>query len=444
MNGLVATPFKLTQEEILASAASTLCLSSLEKERAPAKSVAEVALPPQYGYTASASLQPCGPRFVRITDIKGGSVDWERVSFCECKRPEPYQLGPGDILVARSGSVGKSFLVSDVSGPAVFASYMIRIRPKPESVPGYLYWCLQSQQFWQQVMSARRGSAMKNINGKMLASLRFPFPDTPLQEATVQFLDAFRKRLSGDIVDLPELPAPLTSVRRIVSRIEELAAKVEEARRLRGKVAAEMDALCQAIIVNPFDGAVTLTAMRHLVKQREPDVVVEPTSTYHFAGVYCFGGGVFPGQRKTGSEFSYRVLTRLRKGDFVYPKLMAWEGALGMVPDSCDSLHVSPEFPVFEVRQDRVLPEVLDTYFKMPSLWPELAAISTGTNVRRRRLHPSAFLQFEIPLPSMNVQRQLRLVKQRVGDAKRLQSETAAELNALMPSILAKAFRGEL
>lgn len=130
--------------------------------------------------------------------------------------------------------------------------------------------------------------------------------------------------------------------------------------------------------------------------------------------------------------------------NFVYPKLMAWEGALGVVPENCDGLYVSPEFPVFEVREDRILPEVLDTYFRMPSVWPDLASISTGTNVRRRRLHPSAFLLYTFPLPSMNIQRQFCAVKRSVGQAKRVKSESAAELDALMPSILSKAFRGEL
>jgi type I restriction enzyme S subunit len=237
---------------------------------------------------------------------------------------------------------------------------------------------------------------------------------------------------------------PLDEQRRIVSRIEELVARVDEARRLQKEVAAEMDSLCRALIINPSDGSITPTAMRKLVKLRDADVVVEATSTYHFAGVYCFGRGVFPGQQKSGSEFSYRALTRLRKGDFVYPKLMAWEGALGTVPDACDGLYVSPEFPVFEVLKEQVLPEVLDTFFRMPSVWPELAAISTGTNVRRRRLHPNAFLRYEFPLPSLNVQRKLRSVKQHVEQSKRLQSKTAAELEALVPSILSRAFRGEL
>ena len=110
--------------------------------------------------------------------------------------------------------------------------------------------------------------------------------------------------------------------------------------------------------------------MSDLLVLRKPDVKVEATDSYQFAGVYCFGRGVFAGQRKDGSEFAYRILTRVQQGNFVYPKLMAWEGALGVVPEKCDGLYVSPEFPVFEIREDRVLPEVLDTYFRMPSVWP--------------------------------------------------------------------------
>lgn len=184
--------------------------------------------------------------------------------------------------------------------------------------------------------------------------------------------------------------------------------------------------------------------MRTLVRLRECDVIVRAEENYDFAGVYCFGKGVFKGQRKSGSQFAYSKLTRLKAGNFVYPKLMAWEGALGIVPQDCEGLFVSPEFPVFELDESRVLPETLDVYFRMPSVWPELAAISTGTNVRRRRLHPSAFLNFEVPLPSMETQMRLRNLRQVLTRLKPIQVQAAAELNALMPSILSKAFAGEL
>ena len=191
------------------------------------------------------------------------------------------------------------------------------------------------------------------------------------------------KRLLPIPVPLP----PLEEQRRIVARIEELAAKVGAARALREEAVKEAESLCRAIIFDPRIHT-ELTPMKELVTLKKPDVSVELDETYHFAGVYCFGKGVFRSIIKTGAEFSYRRLTKLSTDNFVYPKLMAWEGALGVVPPKCDGCVVSPEFPVFEVKEDKVLPETLDVYFRTPQIWELVAGISTGTNVRRRRLHP--------------------------------------------------------
>ena len=123
---------------------------------------------------------------------------------------------------------------------------------------------------------------------------------------------------------------------------------------------------------------------------------------------------------------------------------MAWEGAIAIVPPECEGLVVSTEFPVFELDEQKVLPEVLDVYFRTPSVWPLLSNVSTGTNVRRRRLNPVDFLAYRMPLPQMRTQLKLRQIKKKVDVMKRLQTETAVELDSLLPAILDKAFRGEL
>jgi type I restriction enzyme S subunit len=169
-------------------------------------------------------------------------------------------------------------------------------------------------------------------------------------------------------------------------------------RALRHQAAEEAEALLRSILTH--DEQAKPTPMRELVKLRPPDVTVRADETYQFAGVYCFGRGVFKGTKKSGMDFAYPRLTRLRVGEFVYPKLMAWEGALGIVPPECDGCVVSTEFPVFEVNEERVFHEVLDIYFRTPSVWPQISGASTGTNVRRRRLNPQDFLDYEIPLPS--------------------------------------------
>jgi len=113
---------------------------------------------------------------------------------------------------------------------------------------------------------------------------------------------------------------------------------------------------------------------------------------------------VFEGNAKAGTEFAYPKLTRLRTGDFLHQKLMAWKGAFGIVQPACDGLVVSTEFLVFKVNRARVLPEVLDVldvHFRNPALWASIGGASTGTNVRRQRLNPQDFLDLVLPLPSM-------------------------------------------
>jgi type I restriction enzyme S subunit len=162
-----------------------------------------------------------------------------------------------------------------------------------------------------------------------------------------------RVRLKENLFLALEIPLPpLTEQRRIVARIEELAARINEAKLLRKQAEEAGHALLRSILMS--DTAAQPTSMRELVNLRPPDVFVHHDEVYQFAGVYSFGRGVFKADRKSGADFAYPRLTRLKAGEFVYPKLMAWEGALGVVPLECDGCVVSTEFPVFTINEDRV------------------------------------------------------------------------------------------
>jgi type I restriction enzyme, S subunit len=280
-------------------------------------------------------------------------------------------------------------------------------------LPKFLEWYCKRSYVWDELQRKSRGMGARRetVHPQQFLSLAIPLPT-------------------------------LAEQNRIVARIDELAVHIDEARSLQTQIADELGALSRAIIYD--EGATSLTPMGDLVRLRAPDVIVEATETYQFAGVYSFGRGVFRAQAKSGMEFAYPKLTRLKAGNFVYPKLMAWEGALGIVSPDCDGCVVSTEFPVFDVLQDRVLPEVLDTYFRTPTVWPMLSGASTGTNVRRRRLNPADFLKYKIPLPSRRAQERLREVRTEIHSLQCLQGDSSVELDALLPAILDRAFKGEL
>jgi len=149
-----------------------------------------------YGYTASSDSTIKDVRLLRITDIQDSKVDWETVPGCviEPELVENYKLTDGDILIARTGgTIGKSYLVENVSVCAVFASYLIRVVPSQPSSPHYLKLFLGSSLYWRQLYEKSMGTGQPNVNGTSLRSLILPLP-------------------------------PLAEQRRIVARVDELMA----------------------------------------------------------------------------------------------------------------------------------------------------------------------------------------------------------------------------
>lgn len=280
--------------------------------------------------------------------------------------------------------------------------------------PGWVHWLTKTKWFWAECDALSMGTSGKNrIKPEKFLTISIPLP-------------------------------PLSEQQRLVERIEILAAKIDEAKRLRTEADEGIEALCRSVLHSDPASGITLMPMSELVTQRDPDVTVQSEGTYHFAGVYCFGRGVFVGQRKSGMEFQYPRLTTLRTGDFVYPKLMAWEGALATVPPECNGLVVSTEFPVFEVNKEKVLPEVLDVHFRTPEVWPALSGTSTGTNMRRRRLNPADFLRYQFPLPPMAVQQRVKAIREKAGTTANIRADQIKEFDAMFPAILDRAFKGEL
>lgn len=104
----------------------------------------------EYGLTASASDYKGGPRFLRITDIVSGHIDWNLVPHVEAddRAIVKYRLHDGDIVLARTGaSTGASAYLKDPPS-AVFASYLVRLQAKPEFDPRFLAYYLRSDDFW--------------------------------------------------------------------------------------------------------------------------------------------------------------------------------------------------------------------------------------------------------------------------------------------------------
>lgn len=153
-----------------------------------------------YGYTESATDKPVGPKFLRITDIQGGTFDWERVPFCLAteSNTQKYRLKIGDVLIARTGnSTGENAQITKPPPLAVFASYLIRFRPDATRVnPFFIGYQLRSERFRNYVLSVRSGSAQPGANAKQLGAFPIQLIDRRLQDTAVETLRALDDRIT--------------------------------------------------------------------------------------------------------------------------------------------------------------------------------------------------------------------------------------------------------
>ncbi len=134
----------------------------------------------QYGVTTSAVPDTQGTGLVRVTDInKRPWIEWDGVPGCvldELDR-QKYLLHPGDIVVARMADPGKAGWVSAGDPPAVFASYLVRLRAHEPSHAPFIYQFLRSPEYLRYADGAMQGSVQKNMNAKVIVATEVPQPD---------------------------------------------------------------------------------------------------------------------------------------------------------------------------------------------------------------------------------------------------------------------------
>lgn len=135
-----------------------------------------------------------------------------------------------------------------------------------------------------------------------------------------------------------------------------------------------------------------------------------------------------------------------RVGDLVVAEIDAKMGGFGLVPQDCDGAIVSSHYFIYELDTALVFPRFFDWWLR--SGIPEQLIqphVKGATNYAAIRQHHFPLLELRLPLSlekQVKVARELDVLETEVFALQRVQADTAAELNALLPSILDRSFNG--
>jgi type I restriction enzyme, S subunit len=265
-----------------------------------------------------------------------------------------------------------------------------------------------------------------------------------------------RRTLNPDAFFACQIPLPpLDEQRRIAARIEELAVKVEEARSLRNGSSEGADALTKsaaAAVLEELTGTSPRQPLGSLVSIRGGGTPSKDASHYW--------GGTIPWitpkdmkRRALADAIDHITALAVRES----PAKLLEPGAVLVVVRGMILAHTFPAAVLLApatINQDmkalmpdaRLLPEYL--CFVLWAWNSHVLALVDRSGHDTRKLNTNKLLAFEIPVPT--VKRQERVIEElnalqlKIESVMKVQTETSAELDAMLPAILDLAFKGKL
>lgn len=145
-----------------------------------------------------------------------------------------------------------------------------------------------------------------------------------------------------------------------------------------------------------------------LVKSKDI-IEIQDDVEYKQVTIKINNGGVVPrnnGETIFGSKIGTKRQHVVHAGQFILSKIDARNGAYGIVPAELEGAIVTNDFPVFDVDTEKIIPQFL-VLVSTTEKFVEFARKCSSGTTNRKRIDIDAFLNQQIPLPSVEEQKEI-------------------------------------
>jgi len=338
--------------------------------------------------------------------LPDGNFYWDKTKYV----PEPFynsstrgKIQKGDILIVKDGATTGKVAYIDKGFPhpkAMVNEHTFILRLKKNISTQWVYLFLRSHYLADFREKARQRGVIGGLTQGFLDELEIPVP-------------------------------PLPEQRRIVARIEQLTSRLKKAAELQKQAVDEAEQCLPSLVSNfftdgiksgwcmqPLNKVVTIKYGKGLAKKKRER-----------GDVPVYGSNGVVGYHNEAITKAQTIIIG-RKGSV---------GEINFSEESCwpiDTAFYIDSFP------NELNPYWLYLYLRIAKL-PSLVQDGPKPGIRRDSIYET-----EVPMAPVKEQKKFvdyfQSLRNKSNQLKRLQAETAAELEKFMPALLAKAFRGEL
>ena len=347
----------------------------------------------------------------RVQTSARGIVLRDRVAGSEIKTKKQQVCRTGEFLVAEIDAKmgGYGIVPPDLDGAIVSSHYFLFEIDERRLMRGFLEWYSRTPAFLEQI--AARGSTN-------YASVRPAY-------------------VLGYQVPLPSLDEQ----RRIVEKLDRVAALVDERRNAIEAAERETQALLLKAFQRAIDGA-SLRPMAEVAPLVRRPVEIDLDASYPELGVRSFGRGTFHKPDLPGVEVGNKKLFRICAGDLLFNIVFAWEGAVAVAQPEDEGRVGSHRFLSCVPAPETATVEFLRFYFSTPEGLQKLGEASPGGAGRNRTLGLKKLESLQVPVPPILRQHWFDGLQAKAREARAIRASTAQDVEALIPAMLHEIFDG--
>ena len=411
----------------------------------------------KFGDVVESSLYGCNPEtgediegvsYLRISDINAeGQIKSnplpQNAKFENEEQAEKYTLSEGDVVIARSGSIGQAYVYNEQDDRMVYASYLIRFSLDTEQVlTEFIDVYTRTPMYWKQVHSAGKGAVQTNINAGSIKDFDVPVPPLDEQERIVEAVEERLERVER--------------LETSVANVGRLADEYQESTRKSLFFGESVDSNQSMVLDNL--GAENLPEEWDIHRFED---IIQFQSGYAFESsdyvqeseesVLCFRSGDYNTRGEYKPESEKKYLPKNFIDEYPKHKLDKGDIIMTMVGANCGKMYMigEKELPALlnqNMWRIRTADDLNDDYCYNYMKAIEDKIRFTEKGAARQYLAQKDIKEIKIPVPPVSQQEEIIEVLERIdfGLLRKSVSDIDTLFSEYRNSVLSHAFRGKI